>query len=542
MLFDNSKRSPVPVLAPAGQHSHPWQTRIGILLILVLALPTLLYPYGRDQAMFAYVGAVWREGGLPYRDAWDVKLPGIYAAYALVGGASWGPRLLDLLATAGAAWVLVRLARQCAAPGQEAAPLSAVFAPVLLGLYTFGALDYWNLAQTETLIGPLAAGAVLAALGGRYYLAGTLIGAAATLKTTAVLFIPVLVLAALCPASPLTAAVRKRRWRDAAVLLLGTALPPLAFVAYFATRDGLPYLWELVRVQAEYAGGDPRTSGLNPLELARILGLGTYLPLVAVSAAALVPWLRDESRLPRDRWVIAAWWALALAQIVLQRRFYLYHWSVLTPAAAFLAADGLARLGGGWVGGRFLAGSPRPTSALLLAGLLVCIPLARQAPVLAQSLEVLSGRTLLREYHRRFQGVFDYSVADGMDAAAHAAVRSGPEDRLLVLGFEPHVYLYSGRRAPTRHASDAPLFGETSIRLARRQAWLHELLNDLRRSRPLYWIEWEPPASLARPAWAGPLAAFRFRHYREEGKYGRFRVYRRQVRPSTRVDTPREQG
>ncbi len=512
-----------------------------MLAILLLALPTLLFPYGRDQAMFAYVGAVWREGGLPYRDAWDVKLPGIYAVYALVGSVAWGPRLLDLIAAGGAAWVLVLLGEQLTGGDKHHHP-TVLFAPVLLGLYTFGALDYWNLAQTETLIGPLAAAAVLMALRGRYIGAGLLIGTAASLKTTAVLFIPALALAALLPGSPGAANQQRLCRRDLVHLLVGTACVPLAFVLYFAARDGLPYLWELVRVQSEYAGGDPRTAGLNPLDLVHALGLTTYLPLVVVSTLVLVPWLRDETRPTRVRWVIATWWALALAQIVLQRRFYLYHWSVLTPAAAFLAADGLLRLGWGRIRpGRFRVHSLR-VPVVALGAALVLFPLARQVPSWLPSLDVLSGRTTLQDYHRRFRGVFDYSVAEGMDAAAHVAAHAAPGDRLLVLGFEPHVYLYSGLQAPTRHASDAPLFGETSIRESRRKVWLAEMLDDLRGTPPLYWVEWEPPTPLTRPAWAEPLAAFRFRQYREEGKYGRFRVYRRRDRPSPRVDTPQGQG
>jgi hypothetical protein len=50
---------------------------------LAFWLPTLLYPFGRDQAAFFYIAREWLLGGVPYRDMVDHKPPLIYAVYAL---------------------------------------------------------------------------------------------------------------------------------------------------------------------------------------------------------------------------------------------------------------------------------------------------------------------------------------------------------------------------------------------------------------------------------------------------------------------------
>jgi 4-amino-4-deoxy-L-arabinose transferase-like glycosyltransferase len=42
-----------------------------------------LWPQGRDNGVFAYVGLVTRYGGTPYVDAWDHKSPAIFFYYAL---------------------------------------------------------------------------------------------------------------------------------------------------------------------------------------------------------------------------------------------------------------------------------------------------------------------------------------------------------------------------------------------------------------------------------------------------------------------------
>src|SRR6266566_3898106 len=56
------------------------------LLAAALLLPSLFYPFARDQGVFAYVGSLILKGGWPYRDVWEVKPPGIYYTYAAMLG------------------------------------------------------------------------------------------------------------------------------------------------------------------------------------------------------------------------------------------------------------------------------------------------------------------------------------------------------------------------------------------------------------------------------------------------------------------------
>ena len=51
-------------------------------LAALLLLPSLFYPFARDQGVFAYAGQVILRGGWPYRDVWDLKPPGVYFSYA----------------------------------------------------------------------------------------------------------------------------------------------------------------------------------------------------------------------------------------------------------------------------------------------------------------------------------------------------------------------------------------------------------------------------------------------------------------------------
>lgn len=508
----------------------PHRARLALLALLLAGLgaPTLLYPYGRDQAMFAYVGQVWREGGLPYRDAWDVKLPAIYAVYALVGGTEWGPRLLDLFAAAAMAAGLLALERRIVPAARGVGVLAASISIV----YTLGAFDFWNLAQTETLIAPLSTGAMLLAFSRRWLLAGLLAGCAATFKTTAVLaLVPVLAACVLLPEDSAADGTRTARGRlqTCGAATLGAAIPALLFAAYFGARGALPFLWELIATQAEYAGGDPRLTGQPAPDLIRMLGLTGYLPLVAVSLVGVVVGGRKHlgakyTPARQAQFVLGIWWLAALAQVLIQRRFYLYHWAVLTPSAAWMAA---ALLSDFWQPGSTAWGSARLRRFGVACGMLVltALAVAPRLPSWQLAAKVAAGRATVADYRGQHYGVFQYEPTLARQAAEHIRSRSSPEDPLMVVAFEPELYLYSGRRAPTRHASDAPIAGETSIREARRRTWFRELLADLARQPPLYLVERPHPRS--RPEWFQPLWDLIRRQYRHEATYGLLKIYRR---------------
>ena len=115
------------------------------LISCVLLLPTLIYPYGRDQGIFGYAGHAVLGGGVPFRDFWDPKPPALYYVYALAellfGYSMASIRILDLLWQAATAVLLYRIAgRTCGGAGvPSAAGLLYVLA---------ASAGWWNTART----------------------------------------------------------------------------------------------------------------------------------------------------------------------------------------------------------------------------------------------------------------------------------------------------------------------------------------------------------------------------------------------------------
>ena len=84
-----------------GYRLSAWHLRaIALVISFVIGAPSLLYPFGRDQGIHAYVGASILDGKLPYRDVFVQKGPFGFLIYslttALTGPTTWGIRLFDL--------------------------------------------------------------------------------------------------------------------------------------------------------------------------------------------------------------------------------------------------------------------------------------------------------------------------------------------------------------------------------------------------------------------------------------------------------------
>src|SRR6476660_5503080 len=102
---------------PAVRVIWPWIC-LGLILLFVVAVRIryLAVPLERDEGEFAYAGQLILGGIPPYQLAYNVKLPGIYAAYAVLmavfGQTPFGIHLGLLFVNLGAIVLLFFLARR----------------------------------------------------------------------------------------------------------------------------------------------------------------------------------------------------------------------------------------------------------------------------------------------------------------------------------------------------------------------------------------------------------------------------------------------
>src|SRR5262245_55156359 len=157
-------------------------------MTLALGLPTLILPFGKDQAEYALTADRALHGQVTYRDIFCVKPPATPAIHALAlltfGRSMVSIRVLDLIWQGLMALVVAAIARQLSP--RRGFPLLSV----LLYLMTYYSFYYGDIAQTDGFLALPAAVAVLAFLvAQRTNSVGTLIACGAGIGV-AVLFKP----------------------------------------------------------------------------------------------------------------------------------------------------------------------------------------------------------------------------------------------------------------------------------------------------------------------------------------------------------------
>ena len=85
---------------PSTARLQPWlivSLAIAVVLVVVVRLRLLSIPLERDEGEYAYAGQLMLEGIPPYKLAFNIKLPGTYAAYAALMGVFGRRRLAFIL-------------------------------------------------------------------------------------------------------------------------------------------------------------------------------------------------------------------------------------------------------------------------------------------------------------------------------------------------------------------------------------------------------------------------------------------------------------
>lgn len=405
----------------------------GALFVLVVAgwaIASLHYPLGRDQGVFSWVGDVIVRGGVPYRDAWEVKGPLLYYLFGLLrfltGPGIVGIRAFDLLVLAAGARATARLG------GRAAAGLLVLW-------YASG--TFWDTCQADGWIGLLLAAWVAwldtAPDRPAYH------EVAATALVGAVVFglkPPLVVLGALYPAYLVQ--VRSVSWGAALTRALPAALGAAALGAGGAAAlhlaGGLGPMVEIYRgfLLGDYAEVYPGGPAVHLARLARFFLATPQFPLVLLPLGVALT--RGEGRAR----FLGTWILAGTACVAAQGRYFSYHWRVLFPALAALAAPGYAALAEG-EGARARLGRLLGLATWALAGGLPAI----------EGLRTLLSYTRHQpraEYVRAFPGPPHYPQGDYEEAAAWILAHTPAGSPVTLWGLDAAVNALTGRPAVGR--------------------------------------------------------------------------------------------
>ncbi len=444
---------------------------ISAFAIVFLFSQLLMFGYGRDQGIYAMVADAVLRGEMPYRDAWDFKPPGIFLVYALsralFGPSQVGIRVLEVIGLAGTCAALVKLGERFLG-GRAAGFLAAALAVI-----AHVQLEFWHTAQPESFGGMLTVFALLltarpegeeAPRPWALFLAGVLFGMTGLLKPPLAGGGAVLALW-----------LAHREWQSAAGAarrgrLVSAAKPALWIAAGGATPIALCALWflkkgalsELHQVLFVFTPHYTRL-GWEGSTLGGMVYWGFAEWLMSYSSAVSIGVLLAlgfgaDAR--EKRWLSLFLGVVAIhaVGVVMQAKFFPYHWGATWPVTAIVAAFGYGklrgrlarhgRLGAALFGAAVIAGcfgrsGTKDTEESFLKRCVKRVAIAR-------------GGFADRAGWDRLSTVADVNAADNRAVADYLREKVPADRPVFVWGFEPVIYDLADRRPASRFLYNVP--------------------------------------------------------------------------------------
>ena len=426
--------SAFPPATPRAATPLRWLDRVatGLLLLPVLAYGamSLRWPFSWDHGIFAWIAETIVHGGLPYRDAWDVKGPLTFYSFALVrlvtGRGMWGIRLFDLLVLAVGALAAARLVSRLGGRGVGR------YAALFLVLF-YGGTGFWDTAQPDGWAAFLLLVAFVPLLTGGLtsprsaYAAGAASGVAALFKPLFGVFILVPLLYVLLGREHPPGV----RLRQAVLVGVACGVPLALCAAWFAAHGAFWHLFDTyVLYNLEQAGFPAATAATSWQRfLWRLSVMPAVLPALAASALGIGLVLRTDRR---SAILLLVWLGLGFWAVWTQHRFWsLYQWHVAFVPLAVAAWVGVGRL---W----YLPAVGPAQLALRLGVLalgLVLFARAARRPLRdeARWLELVRGRLTADQYDAAYATeALSWSVPQARRVAAYVETHTAPTDRVLV--------------------------------------------------------------------------------------------------------------
>lgn len=488
-----------------------------LIVTLLMGAPSLLYPFARDQAIFAVIGDVWLRGGMPYRDAWDVKPPLIFAIYGLAQGifghSMISIRVMDMLCVAVAGYLLLALGKQFKVPS------AGFWAGILYPVLYYACWRFPDTAQAESFAAPLTILMFMACYSLRErrngwvaFGAGICLGLLLLLKTTFALFA--------LPAAVILVWQNSPGWEQFLPGLAGVIVPVGATYAYFNSAGQTELLRELIIAQMRYA--NVRSGGTPFLQAAA--AFATHWPLLIWAALlGVVPLTPKGHRMGAFLFFWALFGALTIA---VQHRFLSYHAVVMAAPLAMVGGLGLSEIVE--IVGKRMHGLLRP----ILTVVLIAIPMLLLFPAIFRYgpfIGYIVGTVPRKDYLGKMTGPESF-IAYEDEQAGHAAAKvTLPGDPILVIGYQPSIYFVANRDCPTRHLSAEEYLYETQIPVGLRAQWAGELLRDCSRRPPKALVLLAPRfftyMKNAKDYWPNQIS-FRRNRYIITDSIGQYRVFK----------------
>ena len=469
---------------------------MAVILVCVAAvrLRLLNLPLERDEGEFAYMGRLLLEGVPPYKLAFNMKMPGIYLAYA-AGMALFGQTVAGIHATLMvvnlATIVLVFLLGRRLLGGCAGIVAAAVFAVMSCSPSHLGFAGHATNFVTLAAVGGLLVG--LRALESRrsleFLAAGLLMGISFLMKQPGAflaLFLGIYILW-----SELRARPAEVRMPVAGVSLYALgALLPFALTCLWLWNAGVFdrfWFWTF-SYASQYASQLPIGKAYEAFTRSGAAGIGANSWTWGVSAVGLAA-LAWDARVRRHGVFLVGLLLFSAAAVCPGFYFREHYFVPVFPALGLLAGAGVVSCAG------LLERSCGRTWSALIPAIPLLLALSHSVDANSEYLF----RATPEEACRITYGVNPFP--ESIRVAEYIEKHSKPGDKVFVFGSEPQIYFLSDRRSATGHIYMYGLV-ENHAYARRMQA---EMIREVEANNPRYVVfvyvttSWLPHEGMMQP-------------------------------------------
>lgn len=457
---------------------------IALLIVALIRIRLAPAPLERDEGEYAYAGQLLLQGVLPFVEVHNMKMPGIYAAYAVVlalfGQTPFGIHLGLLLVNALSALLMFVIVRR------YFDPVASLIAAISFLCFTLnsGVLGAFAHATHFVVLFGLAGFCVLLrpARSLRWFdalSAGLLFGCAFMMKQHAAPFIVIAgayFLWKLRSDASISAALKAA---SVALFMVGVFVPFLVTCGVMWRAGVFDTFWFWT---FEYAGAyvskNPFAKIPKNLGTTLAVMIPTALFLWGLSIVGFVTmWKRNGIA------VFLCACAIACAIAVSPGFYFRHHYFVLVlPLASVFAA-----LGAEWVANRLPPSLKKSAGISAAAAMVAGVAWAQYA--LADRAYLFTQTPV--EVSRALYGANPFP--ESIEIAHYLHDNTGPDDRIAIIGSEPQLCFYSQRRSASGFAYIYPLMEEQRYAPQMQK----QMIEEIESRKPKYVVLVMVPASWA---------------------------------------------
>ena len=426
---------------PAKRGGFRWEyVAICLVILLIGSIRFRLrdFPLERDEGEYAYAGQLILQGIPPYQLAYNMKLPGTYAAYAVImavfGETPAGIHAGLIVVNSVSIFLLFLIVRRLFDP------LAAVVAGASFGLFTVRPLVLGLAAHAThfvTLFALLAVWLLFRALAKNrlllYFASGFSFGLAFLMKQPGIFF-GVFAGLYLCLREWPGPDQRRAFFTKLAAYSTG-AIVPYALTCFVLWRAGVFakfWFWTVSYARA-YGTEQAPFKGLQQLANRVELQKEHIAFLFFLAVLGMASFLWNKKIQPRALFVIG-FLGFSFLSISVGLYFRGHYFIMLYPVLGLLTGVGASALADLL---RKLRLQP------VIAALLFCLAFAYALYADRQIYFLDSARQACRDVYG------PNPFPEALEIADYIRAHSSPEDRLAVMGSEPEIYFYAHRHSAT---------------------------------------------------------------------------------------------